>query len=74
MKRKEFVRFLMRNGCVLIRHGASHGVWLNPVSGKKQPLPRHSEIDDISTRTKVFRYPKTCEVSETSQVLCQIYT
>ncbi len=46
MKRKEFVRQLVRDGCVLLRSGAKHDIYVNPSTGKKQPVPRHTEIDD----------------------------
>ncbi|MFO1430932.1 MAG: type II toxin-antitoxin system HicA family toxin [Candidatus Competibacteraceae bacterium] len=46
MKRKEFIQQLLENGCVLLRHGARHDVYLNPATGNKQPVPRHTEIDD----------------------------
>ncbi|MBE9546636.1 MAG: type II toxin-antitoxin system HicA family toxin [Proteobacteria bacterium] len=46
MKRKEFIRQLLKDGCILLRHGAKHDIYLNPSTGKKQPVPRHSEIDD----------------------------
>jgi len=47
MKRKELIRQLLNAGCILFRHGARHDVYLNPLNGKKQPVPRHAEIDDI---------------------------
>ncbi|HNZ28149.1 MAG TPA: type II toxin-antitoxin system HicA family toxin [Spirochaetota bacterium] len=47
MKRKEFVKFLEKNGCVLLRNGSRHDVYLNKSNGKQQPVPRHSEIDNI---------------------------
>ena len=46
MKRNELLRFLMQHGCILHRHGARHDIYINPVNGKKQPVPRHTEIDD----------------------------
>ena len=46
MKRKEFVRRLVKEGCVLLRTGARHDIYLNPSNGKKQPVPRHTEIDN----------------------------
>jgi len=46
MKRNEFIRWLMQNGCVLYRHGGRHDIYFNPANGKKQPVPRYSEIDD----------------------------
>jgi mRNA interferase HicA len=46
MKRTAFVRELEAAGCVLLRHGARHDVYLNPTTGQKQPVPRHTEIDN----------------------------
>lgn len=50
MKRTELIQFLLRQGCVLLRHGARHDIYLNPATGLKQPMPRHSEIDDHLVR------------------------
>ena len=46
MKRKEFVRQLLRDGCILLRGGAKHDIYLNPRTGRKQPVPRHTEIEN----------------------------
>ncbi|MCL6613299.1 MAG: type II toxin-antitoxin system HicA family toxin [Firmicutes bacterium] len=46
MKREELIRELTSQGCILYRHGARHDVYLNPATGQKQPIPRHTEIDD----------------------------
>ena len=46
MKRSEFIRQLTREGCLLDRHGARHDIYLNPATGQKQPVPRHTEIDE----------------------------
>jgi len=46
MKRKEFIRELKAKGCTLHRHGAKHDIYLNPATGMKQPVPRHTEIDN----------------------------
>jgi hypothetical protein len=46
MKRGELIRELVAAGCILHRHGAKHDIYLNPANGKKQPVPRHTEIDD----------------------------
>jgi len=37
MKRKDLIRKLLSNGCVLIRHGSNHDLYKNPTTGKKQP-------------------------------------
>lgn len=47
MKRKAFVRQLKKDGCVLLRSGAKHDIYLNPKLGLKQPVPRHTEIDNV---------------------------
>ncbi len=46
MKRKEFIRQLKKDGCILSRSGARHDIYSNPATGKKQPVPRHTEIED----------------------------
>jgi len=46
MKRKEFLRQLRKDGCVLLRAGGRHDIYMNPSTGKKQPVPRHGEIDN----------------------------
>lgn len=50
MKRSELIRALVAAGCVLHRHGARHDVYRNPANGLKQPVPRHTEIDDLLAR------------------------
>ena len=46
MNRKEFVRKLLQEGCKLLRKGANHDIYVNPETGRKQPVPRHREIDN----------------------------
>ena len=55
MKRRELLRALRRAGCVLLRSGGNHDIYLNPKTGKKQPVPRHSEIDEHLAR-HILRY------------------
>ena len=50
MRRKELIRQLAEAGCVLNRHGSRHDIYVNPVNGKKQPVPRHAEIEDVLAR------------------------
>ena len=47
MKRKDFIKELKKDGGVLLRHGARHDIYINPKTGQKQPIPHHSEIDDM---------------------------
>ncbi|MBK7211806.1 MAG: type II toxin-antitoxin system HicA family toxin [Bacteroidales bacterium] len=46
MKRKELIRKIEMQGCVLIRHGANHDWYHNPETKQSQPVPRHNEINE----------------------------
>jgi hypothetical protein len=46
MKRKQLIHELLKERCVLLRAGARHDIYLNPSTGRKQPVPRHTEIDE----------------------------
>ena len=46
MRRRELIREPEAAGCVLDRHGSRHDIYRNPATGQKQPVPRHTEIDD----------------------------
>ena len=44
MKRRDLIRHLERNGCVLLREGHSHSIYENSDNGHRAPVPRHREI------------------------------
>lgn len=46
MKRKELIKIITSKGCEFVRHGGKHDLYVNPDTGKKQPIPRHDEIDE----------------------------
>ena len=46
MNRKQFMRNLKKDGCIFLREGGRHDLYMNPITGQKQPVPRHKEIDD----------------------------
>ena len=50
MKRKDLIRHLNEAGCILHRHGSRHDIYLNPANGRKQPVPRHAEIEEALAR------------------------
>jgi mRNA interferase HicA len=50
VKRKYLIKKLTDSGCVLVRHGGCHDLFKNPATGKKQPVPRHKEIDETLAR------------------------
>ena len=60
MKRADLVRHLERNGCVLLREGAKHSVFVNRARNRSSTVPRHREINDFLAR-KICR---DLEVSE----------
>ena len=38
------------NGCPFKCEGGSHTIYWNPKTGRREPVPRHSEIPDILVR------------------------
>jgi mRNA interferase HicA len=50
MKRVDLIRSIEQCGCVLVRHGARHDWYRNPVTGVAQPIPRHREIKERLAR------------------------
>lgn len=50
MKRTALLSHLRDFGCRLEREGASHSIWLNPLTGKIQAIPRHTEIKKFTVR------------------------
>jgi len=47
MKRNELLKILRRNGCYLKREGANHSLWLSPINGATEAIPRHTEIPEM---------------------------
>lgn len=50
MKRQEVIRHLQSQGCVQLREGGKHTVFLNPALGRVSTVPRHREINDFLVR------------------------
>jgi hypothetical protein len=44
VRRQELERHLVEHGCVELREGARHTIWLNPDRDLRASLPRHREI------------------------------
>lgn len=44
MNRRALIGHLQAHGCVLVREGGSHSIWSNPQTGRKEAVPRHTEI------------------------------
>ncbi|MBC8385721.1 MAG: type II toxin-antitoxin system HicA family toxin [Candidatus Cloacimonetes bacterium] len=47
MKKSVFLKHLRKNKCELLREGARHSWWINPILNKRSAVPRHNEIKDI---------------------------
>jgi mRNA interferase HicA len=47
MKRRELIEHLKHYGCKLVREGAKHSWWHNPLLNKRSAVPRHMELSDI---------------------------
>jgi len=46
LKRNQFIKYLVKKGCYLRRHGSKHDIYENPVNGRITPIPRHPEIKE----------------------------
>jgi len=50
MKRRDLVRHLMDNGCVLLREGGKYSVFQNPATQIEVPVTRHPEMADFAAK------------------------
>jgi len=50
MTRRELVKHLDEQGCVLTREGGKYSIFQNPKTGKETPVTRHTEIADFTVR------------------------
>lgn len=60
MKRQELIVKLTEAGCIFVRHGSRHDLYRNPVTGRQQPVPRHTEIDEQLAR-HILKFLTTCK-------------
>jgi predicted RNA binding protein YcfA (HicA-like mRNA interferase family) len=50
MKRRDLIKHLKANGCVLKREGGSHSIWEYSKNGKRTSMPRHNEIAEYTAK------------------------
>jgi mRNA interferase HicA len=50
MKRRDLLRHLEENGCQLLREGARHTIYFNPLTNTTSSVPRHTQINDFLAR------------------------
>lgn len=53
MKRRDLIRKIEEAGAVFIRHGGKHDWYQNPKTKVAQPVPRHTEINEMLARNIV---------------------
>ena len=46
MKRRDLIRHLTKNGCVLVREGSKHSIYASSKTGVWTTVPRHTEIKE----------------------------
>ena len=51
MKRRDLVRKIEEGGAIFIRHGGKHDWYQNPQTKVSQPIPRHSEINEMLAKS-----------------------
>jgi mRNA interferase HicA len=51
MKRRDLVRKIEEGGAIFIRHGGKHDWYQNPQTKISQPVPRHSEINEMLAKS-----------------------
>ncbi len=51
MNRRALLSHLLAHGCTPLREGGSHSIWVNPVTGRKEAIPRHTEIKKYLARS-----------------------
>ncbi|MHB8511853.1 MAG: type II toxin-antitoxin system HicA family toxin [Actinomycetota bacterium] len=50
IKRRDLERYLLRQGCAVVREGGKHTVWENPSNDRRSTIPRHNEIPRVTAR------------------------
>lgn len=50
MKRRQLIKHLKAHGCEFSREGANHTIYHNPATGNSAPVPRHSEVSNMTAR------------------------
>ena len=50
MKRVDLIKRVSEDGAVFVRHGSSHDMWRNVITGISEMIPRHREIDEMLAR------------------------
>lgn len=47
MKRVDLIKHLSVNGCIFLREGGKHSIFLNPKTRRISTIPRHNDINNF---------------------------
>jgi len=47
MKRRDFIRHLLKNDCIFLREGAKHSVFFNPLMKKSSTVPQFFSKENL---------------------------
>lgn len=47
MKRRDLLAYLMEHGCIVLREGGKHTVYVNRQNQRTSTIPRHTEINNF---------------------------
>ena len=50
MKRRDLIKHLVKNGCILLREGGKYSMFQNPTTLKEVPVTRHPEMADFAAQ------------------------
>jgi hypothetical protein len=50
MKRGDLIKHLDKNGCILLREGSNHSIYINEFNKKQSAIGRHKELDNLLCR------------------------
>jgi mRNA interferase HicA len=46
LKRRDLIRHLEKHGCLLLREGGNHTIYVNRAAQRISSVPRHNEINN----------------------------
>lgn len=55
MKFQDLIDRLLEEGCVFVRHGGSHDIYRNVITGVAEAVPRHREVKEFTARAIIRR-------------------
>ena len=47
MKRYKLISHLEKQGCILLREGGNHSIYVNPANKRQSAVGRHRELSDL---------------------------